>query len=70
MPLYKIVRFYENPNKSTHTVRGLTGLYLEEVQKHCKDPESSSKTAVTPAKTKITRKYGNWSEGYEVDNNA
>lgn len=51
MATYKIVRFYHpNQNKKNHTVRGKTGLTLEEAQKHCNDPR--------------TRKEGVYFDGY------
>lgn len=64
--LYKIVRFYAG-NKVKHTVRGKTGLYLEEAKAHCKDPETSSKTCTTAAGRKRTRQFGEWFEGWTED---
>lgn len=48
--MYKIVRMYlkmpANPNAHLHTKRRTiaTGLTLEQAQKHCNDPETSSST--------------------------
>lgn len=51
MATYKIVRFYAPDQKrKSHTVRGKTGLTLEEAQAHCKDPK--------------TRKEGVYFDGY------
>jgi hypothetical protein len=60
---YKIVRFYFNSRPRT-LHRGLT---LEQAQKHCSDPETSSRTAVLPLAKARTKKVGEWFEGYEVD---
>jgi len=60
METYKIVRHYMN--KSNRVVaRGLT---LEEAQRHCNDPETSSHTATSAAARKRTRAYGPWFDGY------
>lgn len=45
MELYNIVRYYENGISHRIMRRGLT---LEEAQRHCKDPETSSITASKP----------------------
>lgn len=60
--MYKIVRyFYKNSRKRTIQ----TGLTLEEVQVHCKDPDTRSRTATSSRARAITRKYGPWFDGYE-----
>ncbi len=59
---YKIVRFYQNRQKQT--VRGMTGLTLEQAQAHCSDPETSSRTAQSERAKARTRKFGPWFEGY------
>lgn len=64
--LYKIVRMYYN-GKRSHTVRGKTGLYLEEAQAHCADPETSSRTCTNAAGKARTRAYGHWFDGYTED---
>jgi hypothetical protein len=43
MTTYKIVRHYQRSYKSRIIDRGLT---LTEAQQHCRDPETSSKTAL------------------------
>lgn len=64
---YKIVRNYFNheiaPNRRV-IKRGLT---LEEAQAHCKDPETSSKTARSAAAKAHTRAYGHWFDGYDEE---
>ncbi len=62
---YKIVRFFQNPNKSRRTIdRGLT---LQEVQVHCTDPDTSSTTCTTKTGRARTRAHGAWFDGYEQE---
>jgi len=56
---YKIVRFYMLKGKRV-IKRGLT---LEEAQAHCKDPQSSSRTA--KGRDAYTRRVGAWFDGFE-----
>lgn len=59
--MYRIVRHYLNhPRRVVR--RGLT---LEQAQEHCRDPESSSKTATGAAARRVTRRMGPWFDGYE-----
>ena len=60
--MYKIVRMYQG-EKRKQTV--LTGLTLEEAQKHCRDPETSSRTCARSHNKARTKKYGPWFDGYE-----
>jgi hypothetical protein len=60
---YKIVRSYFKGGKRV-IERGLT---LEEAQAHCRNPETSSKTATTAAAVKRTRVMGAWFDGYDKD---
>lgn len=64
--LYKVVCIaYGRP---TRAVPNMGGLYLEEVQKICKDPETSSRTAKGKAAKARTRRLGcDWFFGYEED---
>lgn len=59
---YKIVRFYADLKKKSKDVR--KGLTLEEAQKHCSNPETSSRTARSATARKRTRLYGPWFDGY------
>ncbi|CAB4199139.1 hypothetical protein UFOVP1336_14 [uncultured Caudovirales phage] len=62
---YKIIRMHYNqkiPNKVVD--RGLT---LEEAQAHCKDKETSSRTAKKPLAVAYTKSFGSWFDGYEED---
>lgn len=59
---YKIVRFYADKERGKRVVaRGLT---LKDAHEHCNDPESSSRTAVSPSAKTRTRRYGAWFDGY------
>jgi hypothetical protein len=58
MPTYRITRFYFD--RDNVTVK--EGLTLEEAQTHCKDPETSSRTATAPNDA-----GGTWFDGYEEE---
>jgi hypothetical protein len=60
---YKIVRMYLKGGKRT-IERGLT---LAEAQAHCRNPETSSKTATSSRARALTRARGAWFDGYEKD---
>ena len=59
--MYKIVRNYKDSYRK-YTVA--TGLTLEEAQEHCSDPETSSSTCTTSAAKRITKRNGEWFDGY------
>jgi len=63
MTTYKIIRFYFNGGNKTLK----TGLTLEEAQSHCKNPETSSRTATKKKSVERTRIRGPWFEGYEQE---
>jgi hypothetical protein len=65
METYKIVRFFQNPEIGRRTVE--TGLTLEEAQAHCKNPETSSRTATSAHAKKRTANKGAWFDGYEQE---
>ena len=58
---YKIVRMFFKGGKRT-IERGLT---LEEAQRHCKNPETSSSTAKSAKARRYTAARGPWFDGYE-----
>ncbi len=62
---YRIVRFFRNPNVD-HEVLA-EGVTLDEARKHCKDPESSSKTATSPEARKLTAERGEWFDGWQEE---
>jgi hypothetical protein len=59
--MYKIARFYQNGSRR-RTIK--TGLTLAEAQAHCKDPETSSRTATSAAAKRRTKIQGPWFDGY------
>ena len=61
---YKVVRMYFQGHPSKVLVRGKT---LEQVQRWCSDPETSSSTAKSEAATRHTEQYGAWFDGYDED---
>lgn len=63
MDKYKIVRMYFKGGHRTIN-RGLT---LEQAQKHCSDPETSSSTCTKSAGKARTKRMGAWFDGYEKD---
>ena len=65
MTTYKIVRMYMNERLGKRTIR--TGLTLEEAQEHCRDPETSSRTAVKAPGVKRTEQCGPWFDGYDEE---
>jgi hypothetical protein len=63
--MYKIVRHYKDAGILKRVIaRGLT---LEQAQAHCKNPESSSRTATGKVARARTRKLGDWFDGYDKD---
>ena len=64
MTTYKIIRMYKNNYRKYTVARGLT---LDEAQAHCSDPETSSSTCTTSAAKRITRRNGDWFDGYTED---
>jgi hypothetical protein len=60
--MYKIVRHYFNGSRHRTVASGLT---LEEAQKHCQNPETSSSTCASSSGRRRTRTQGPWFDGYE-----
>lgn len=61
--MYKVVRFYFSKPGCRRTID--TGLTLEQAQAHCHNIETSSSTCTTAASKRITRRNGEWFDGYE-----
>lgn len=59
--MFKIVRVYFRGGKRTLK----TGLTLEQAQKHCSDPETSSRTATSAKAKRVTARNGRWFDSYE-----
>lgn len=64
MKTYRIYRFYFHDHETEVIKEGLT---LEEAQKHCRDPETSSSTCKEPENVKRTQKKGPWFDGYQEE---
>jgi hypothetical protein len=64
METYKIIRGYRDRDKREVIKTGLT---LAEAQKHCRNPETSSKTCTSEAGLRRTANYGPWFDGYESE---
>lgn len=62
--MYKIVRHYFNPNRRSNKRTIKSGLTLEQAQEHCKNPETSSRTATSSKAMAYTRRHGAWFDGY------
>lgn len=60
MSKYKIVRMYFRGG--SRVIK--TGLTLEEAQKHCSDPETSSRTCKKSVNVRRTKNLGPWFDGY------
>jgi len=63
METYMIMRKYASGNEKTLD----TGLTLDEVRAHCKDPETSSRTASTAEAIEHTEQNGPWFDVYEQE---
>lgn len=62
MTTYKIVRFYARAEEASEVLE--TGLTLDEVQEHCSDPDTSSRTCTTEKGQALTEARGDWFDGY------
>lgn len=62
---YKIVRHYFTVDTISRTIK--TGLTLEEARAHCKDPETSSRTATSAIAKRRTASIGAWFDGYKEE---
>lgn len=64
MSAYKITRLYRDSNRRA-TIK--TGLTLDQAQKHCSDPETSSSTCTTTQGKGHTLSYGPWFDSYNQE---
>lgn len=60
---YKILRFSERGGPIVLRV----GLSLDAARQHCRDPETSSRTASKAEGLEYTRVHGRWFDGYEEE---
>jgi hypothetical protein len=58
---YKIVRMFQRGGRRTIK----TGLTLDQAQAHCRDPETSSRTATSYNARERTERLGPWFDGYD-----
>ena len=65
MGTYKIVRIYMVAGNRPRTIK--RGLTLEQAQAHCRNPETSSRTATSAAARRRTQARGSWFDAYEDD---
>lgn len=63
---YTILRFYFQGRP--RVLR--KGLSLEEAQRHCQDPETSSSTCKKWVNRQRTRRYGPWFDGYTQEKSS
>lgn len=61
MATYRIIRYFQNHDN----VLIRNGCTLDEVQRHCQDPETSSRTAKSPEAKRRTKLKGPWFDGYK-----
>lgn len=61
---YRIVRRFFNRHETQIIEQCLT---LDQAKKHCKDPETSSKTCSGVQAIQLTLAYGPWFDGYEEE---
>jgi hypothetical protein len=60
--MYDIVRFYRTAGIRQRVIQ--TAVTLEDAQRHCSDPETSSSTACGKTARERTRRVGDWFDGY------
>ncbi len=65
MTTYRIIRCYMRPECRNRTIR--VGLTLEQAQAHCRNPETSSRTATSAAARRRTKARGPWFDCYDSD---
>ena len=62
MERYKITRLFFEDIRPRTIKKGLT---LEEAQKHCQDPETSSSTCTSAKRKAYTKSHGPWFDAYD-----
>jgi hypothetical protein len=65
MKTYSILRFYQNSSTPRRTIH--TGMTREGAQRHCSDPETSSRTCEGEDALEHTRQFGPWFDGFEEE---
>lgn len=64
-PTYTIKRSYQEGRPAAVIKTGQT---YAQVQAHCSDPQTDSRTATTPEAIAHTAKYGPWFDYYTLEN--
>jgi len=67
--MYNVIRFYRDARSTPHRPRRRTitrGVTLEQAQRHCQDPQTSSSTCTNASGKARTRRLGPWFDGYEA----
>lgn len=64
MDTYKIVRFFQSDLPPRVIKRGLS---LIEAQAHCRNPETSSRTATSGPARLLAEQCGPWFDGYDKE---
>jgi hypothetical protein len=59
----KVTRFFQRDD--VDDVEIATGLSEAEAREHCRNPESSSRTATSEEARELTERCGPWFDGYE-----
>ncbi len=68
MTTYKVIRFFRDPDPEFGDSQVVsTGLTLERAQQHCRNRNSSSRTATSANAMEFTRKHGPWFDGYDEE---
>jgi hypothetical protein len=62
---YRIIRMFFNDSSDNYVVE--EALTLAEAREHCKNKETSSKTATSAEAVKLTEEKGIWFDGYEEE---
>lgn len=65
MTTYRIIRCYMKDGHRPRTVK--RGLTLEQAQAHCRNPETSSRTATSAVARRRTKINGPWFDAYDED---
>ena len=65
MERYKIVRMYFSFGYPRRTIK--RGLTLEQAREHCRNPETSWRTATSYVARRRTQRMGEWFDNYESE---
>ena len=60
---YKVIRIFKRGKRMVIK----TGLTRAQAEEHCRNPETSSKTATGMVERTLTRNFGDWFDGFEAE---